>query len=202
MIYKLVCAASDSFSRIYSKDNEEVLIAVDGGYDVLKKNNIKIDYYFGDKDSMSNPDIESDKIFEYNSIKDDSDFDLVINYLINEKNINNNDYIYVYNATGGRLDHYQAIINTLIKYYDYNITIFDDNNAIYISDLNMVFNARDYKYISFFSIEENTVITLSGMKYNIENYKLNIRDNLCLSNEIINEGKLITNKKVLVFQTK
>ena len=202
MIYKLVCAGNDSFSSLYKKDQNEIIIAVDGGYDILMKNNIKPYYFFGDKDSLLNKNIDSEKIYEYNSIKDDSDFDLVIKFLINELKIKESDYIYVYNATGGRLDHYQAIINSLVNYSSYKIIINDLNNKIYMSDYSMIINKNDYKYISFFSFDDDTIISLSGMKYNIENYNLKNRDNLCLSNEIIDEGRIIANKKVLVFQSK
>ena len=202
MIYKLVCAGNDSFSSLYKKDQNEIIIAVDGGYDILMKNNIKPYYFFGDKDSLINKDIESKNVYEYNSIKDDSDFDLVIKFLINELKIKESDYIYVYNATGGRLDHYQAIINSLVNYSSYKIIINDLNNKIYMSDYSMIVNKNDYKYISFFSFDDDTIISLSGMKYNIENYNLKNRDNLCLSNEIIDEGRIIANKKVLVFQSK
>ena len=202
MIYKLVCASDDSFSKLYSKDEDEVIIAVDGGYNVLKSNNITVDYYFGDKDSLTECDIVATKQFEYNSIKDDSDFDLVIKFLIDKIKISNVDKIFVYNATGGRLDHYNAILNTIIKYSDYNIYLFDKNNCIYMSDYKNIINKNNYKYISFFSVEDDTVITLKGMKYNIENYNLNVRDNLCLSNEIIDYGIFETNKKVLIYQSK
>ena len=32
MIYKLVCAGNNSFSKVYKKDENEIIIAVDGGY--------------------------------------------------------------------------------------------------------------------------------------------------------------------------
>ena len=202
MIYKLVCASSDSFSKIYKKDENEIIIAVDGGYEILKKNNIKVNYFFGDKDSFCEKEIISDRIYEYNPIKDESDFDLVINYLINDLKIKNEDYVYVYNATGGRLDHYQAIINTIIKNKNYKIILFDENNCIFVSDYEMKIKKNNYKYISFFSLNDETNITLKGLKYNIDNYNLKSRDNLCLSNEIIDEANLVVSQKVLVFFSK
>ena len=63
MIYKLVCAGNDSFSSLYKQDQGEIIIAVDGGYDILKKNNIKVNYFFGDKDSLLNKNIDSEKIY-------------------------------------------------------------------------------------------------------------------------------------------
>ena len=57
MIYKLVCAGDNYFDKLYSKDDNEIIIAIDGGYEILDKLNIKVDYYFGDRDSLNNCDI-------------------------------------------------------------------------------------------------------------------------------------------------
>ena len=40
MIYKLVCAGDNHFIDLYKKDENEIIIAVDGGYKVLNENNI------------------------------------------------------------------------------------------------------------------------------------------------------------------
>ena len=200
MIYKLICAGIDSFIENYKQDKEEFIIAIDGGYQVLQQYNIKIDAFFGDFDSLKKQELSLKNEHIYSSIKDDSDFDLAIDYLINDIRISKDDKIIIYNATGGRLDHYRAIINTIIRNKDYNITLVDDRNMILISDLISMFKQDNYKYISFFSIEEDTILSLKGFKYNIDNYNLKLYDNLCLSNEIINEGILKTNKKVLVIK--
>ena len=199
MIYKLVCAGEDCFINNYKKDNDEYIIAIDGGYEVLKKYNISINAFFGDFDSLDKQDIAIKNEHVYSSIKDYSDFDLAINYLINDLKISKEDMVLVYNGTGGRLDHYNAILNTLIRNKEFNIKVINDRNLIFISD-NNTFKKDSFKYISFFSIEKDTIISLEGFKYNIQNYKLNQFDNLCLSNEIINDGILMTNKKLLVIK--
>ena len=200
MIYKLVLAGNDSFIENYKKDENEFVIAVDGGYEVLKKYNIKIDAFFGDFDSMEKQDLPITNEHIYSSIKDYSDFDLAINYLINEVKISHEDEVIIYNATGGRLDHYEAIVNTIIRNKDYNIVLIDNHNKIFMSDLESSFKQDNYKYISFFSVSDNTVLSLKGFKYEISNYHLKVFDNLCLSNEIINEGILRTNNKLLVIK--
>lgn len=201
MIYKLVCAGENSFEKLYQKDNNEIIIAVDGGYKVLEKNNLKINYYFGDFDSLETKDIKCDHIFEYPTIKDKGDLELTIEYLIYNLNVSEKDEIYIYNATGGRLDHYYAILNCLKKYNNYKIYIIDDNNKIYIN--NGLFNIlkSNYKFVSFFSIEENTILSINGCKYNIENYLLKMDDNLCLSNEIIDVCEINTNKNILIIES-
>lgn len=202
MIYKLICAGEDSFSKLYKKDIDEVIIAIDGGYQTLKDNNVNIDYFFGDFDSLDNNDVICDNKYSFSPIKDDSDFDLALNYLVNELKIDKDDYIYVYNCTGGRLDHYYAIINSLKKYCDYKIILFNENNKIYIASNIFHISKTNYKYISFFSLNDNTIISISGCKYNISNYNLKEKDNLCLSNEILEKATIKTNNRILIFETK
>lgn len=201
MIYKLICAGNDSFINNYQKEEDEYIIAIDGGYNVLQANNIKANAFFGDCDSLEGlyPEIKNIHIFP--TQKDDSDFDLVINYLIKERKITEHEKVIVYNATGGRLDHYQAILNTLVKYQNYNIQIIDNNNLLFMSSYENCFDKDNYKYISFYSVNDQTIITLKGFKYSLNNYNLNRYDNLCLSNEIIEKGELIVNHKVLVIKS-
>lgn len=201
MIYKLVCAGEDCFSKLYNKNEEEIIIAVDGGYQILINNNIKVDYFFGDFDSNINNNINCKNIYEHSPIKDYSDFDLAINYLIDVLKINKDDIIYVYNCTGGRLDHYYAILNTLKKYSDYHIYLFDNYNKIYLINGKCDIVKTKYKYISFFSIDDDTILSIKGCKYLLDNYNLKIYDNLCLSNEIVDKATIVCNKSILVFET-
>lgn len=201
MIYKLVCAGVDNFKELYQKDNDEIIIAIDGGYQTLINNDLLVDYYFGDFDSLKNKNIECNNIFEYPAIKDKGDLELCLDYLIYNLKINANDKILIYNATGGRLDHYYAVLNCLKKYSKYNINVLDDKNNIYVKGGNFEILKTKYKYISFFSIEENTVISINGCKYNIDNYKLDVNDNLCLSNEIVEKCDIKVNKNILIIES-
>ena len=202
MIYKIVCAGENHFAELYKKDNEEVIIAVDGGYKVLCENNIKTNYFFGDFDSLEETEIACDNVKKYSSIKDKSDFELAIDYLVQELKINKNDKVLVYNSTGGRLDHFYGILNVVVKYKEFHIEVIDKYNRIFISDLKMNLKKNEYKYISFYSINNDTIISLEGFKYNIKEYSLKNNDNLCLSNEITEVGHLDSNKKVLIIESK
>ncbi len=203
MIYKFICAGNDTFSKCYKKEDNEFIIAIDGGLNILVKQNIKPNLVIGDFDSVSDIDINLYQYIKYPTKKDKSDFEYGLEYILYEKDFNiENDSVIVYNATGGRLDHYQTVINLLIKYDDYNIKVYDDLNYIYISQPKMVLQKNEYKYISFFSYKEETFITLVGFSYPLNNYPLSLRDNICLSNEIIEEGFVATNNKVLVIHSK
>ena len=208
MIYNLICAGEDSFSNLYnsSKKENEKYIAIDGGLNVLTKLNIKIDAFFGDQDSLDKkynlPNYDFPlKSHLYSERKDDGDLELAISWLIKQSFFKINDEIIIYNATGGRLDHYQAALNILIKYKDYNIKIIDKQNEIFICKYSMIFNEDNYKYISFFAITD-TIISLDGFKYPLDNYLLHPYCNLCLSNEIETEGKININKPIIVMKTK
>ncbi len=202
MIYKLVCAGDNHFNKLYVKDNNEIIVAIDGGYKVLYENHIKVDYFFGDFDSLDNDNINCNKKYKYPKIKDKGDFELAIDFIINDLNVSINDTIIIYNATGGRLDHYYAILNIVKKYFEYNIYLVDLNNKIYIKNKEFNIKKDGYKYVSFFSMNDDTIISIKGCKYNLENYNLKINDNLCLSNEITDQCLIKVNKDILVIESK
>ena len=47
---------------------------------------------------------------------------------------------------------------------------------------------NEFKYISFFAIEDVSNFTLKGFKYELKDIQLSTEDPLCISNE--NEGRL------------
>ncbi len=212
MIIKIVCASSDAFSKLYSYDEEEFLIGVDGGADILIKKRLPINLAIGDFDSSKLEDIRSkaSELILYPPHKNKSDFELAILHVfspefqkryLGKRGI---EKIIVYNATGRRLDHYRAIINVLVRYTHLPIEIIDTYNRIYVVNSNTTFKKNKYPYISFFAVDPQTIISLKGFKYDLNDYELGQYDNLCLSNEIISDNaELITNnKKILVIQSK
>jgi len=66
---------------------------------------------------------------------------------------------------------------------------------------NYTINAsKYYKYASFFAMENISDLSLTGFKYNLENYTLCVNDSLCVSNEIIKNGEVnFTDGELLVF---
>ncbi len=218
MIYKLVCAGEDSFTLLeknFSKEeeNQTIYIAVDGGFHTLHHLDKKITTYFGDQDSLKefvSLDVQNDDIVNYPfllsphfypSHKNEGDLELALFWLIHQPFFQKQDQIYIYNATGGRLDHYQVALHLLAFYQNYFIKIVDARNEIFIGQNKEIFLKDEYSYISFFALQES-IISLEGFKYPLKNYVLKICDNLCLSNEILDEGILYTNHPLLVMKTK
>jgi thiamine pyrophosphokinase len=199
MIVKIVCAGDDSFSKLYQKEEGEFLLGVDSGCLSIIAAGGYPDLAIGDFDS-----IDIQKIIPFSKIikifpenKDYSDLELAIREIENYRA----QKIHIYNVTGGRLDHFFAALNVLIRYSHLNLEILDERNRFrIISGKTEVFRSK-YRYLSFFAIDDDTHISLSGFKYDLDNYHLERTDNLCLSNEVINHGIIITDKKVLIVET-
>lgn len=211
MIIKIVCAGVDDFSKLYSHDEDEFLIGVDYGAEVIIKNRLNPDLAIGDFDSGSINKIKakSKSMIIYSSDKDQSDLELALNHVASTGFQEQYDAklirkIIIYNATGKRLDHYHSVINLLIRFTHLPIVLIDKNNMIEIINSNTEFTKNEYKYISFFAVDPGAVISLSGFKYNVENYPLGIHDAIGLSNEIVSDKAEIktNNKKILVCRSK
>lgn len=202
MIIKIVCAGINNFQELYTEDENEMLVGVDGGIYEIVNMNKKVDLAVGDFDSCNIEEVvmHCNKIRVFPKDKDYGDLELAV---MEVKDLNF-DKIQIYNATGGRHDHYQATLNVLAKYSDLNIEIIDKTNRIRVVDKPIKVIKGDNKYVSLFAIDEGVRVTLNGFKYPLTNYLLNKLDNLGLSNEILeDEGEIeINGKRVLLFETK
>ncbi len=199
MIAKMVCAGSDCFKELYEHDDDEFLVGVDGGALSIIASGYRPQFALGDFDSGNLAEIASycDLIKIYPSRKDYGDLELAVM----EISKFNPEKIFIYNATGDRLDHFLATVNVLVKYPKLNIEILDCRNSIKLLVKDALISKTNYKYLSLFALEDETIISLKGFKYNLENYHLARFDNLCLSNETDCDGKISTNKKLLLVQT-
>lgn len=88
------------------------------------------------------------------------------------------------------------------KYRDYRLTIINDQNKIYLLKAGTHHIHRDqYQYISFFAVSQ-TVITIEGCQYPLNEYLLKQDDPLCVSNEMINDQcTILISDDVLVIQS-
>ncbi|MDD4212222.1 MAG: thiamine diphosphokinase [Bacilli bacterium] len=211
MIIKIICASNDTFTRLYKHDDEEFLVGVDAGVDVLIKNRLPVDLAIGDFDSSKTKDIKT-KVREmavYPAHKSKSDLELAINYvfspefqqhLVLKRAV---EKIIIYNSTGKRMDHYRATMNLLVRYTHLPIEVVDNHNFIYLVNSRTVFKKGKFRYISFFAVDPKTIVSLQGFKYDLTNYELGQYDNLCLSNEIVEKEAILmtNNKKILVIQS-
>lgn len=179
------------------------IIGVDKGYEFLVDNNIKVDFLLGDFDSINNKFKIDDsiEIIKYPSEKSMTDMDIAI-----EKAIEiNSDEVIILGSTGTRLDHTIINIFLLKKLLDNNIlaTIIDDNNEIQMINNKVKIKNDHFKYISIIPIMDNTIVTLKGVKYPLNDMIINFGDSLPISNEIIDEyANITTNKYTILIKSK
>ncbi len=176
---------------------DRFIVGCDKGAYILLKNGIMPDIAIGDFDSCNEDEKKYifdniKNIIKLNSIKDKSDTNECIDYL------KDYDDIIIYGGIkGNRIEHFISNIIDINNHYN-NVKMMDDNSLIEIKDNSFIPN-NNYQYVSFYSLDNNTIISLSGFKYDLNNYNLKIFDNLCLSNEIINKDSYVDLKgKILV----
>ncbi len=174
-------------------------VVVDGGLEYAINNNLKILMAIGDFDS-----VKADVLSAYhgpkivlNSIKDESDFKVSLNYLKDFKG-----QINVYGVLGKRFDHSLANLIELFN-CDLNLHYFDEYNHLYkLAKGEHIVKSNDFKYLSFLTLDECN-LTLKGFKYPLNNYHLTNRDTLPLSNELTEEkgSVIVNNGNVLIIMS-
>ena len=112
--------------------------------------------------------------------------------------------ICILGGTGTRLDHVAANIRTLSIAMKQGVWAYllDENNKIYLTDhaLKIQKEVQFGTYLSLFAVGEPVEnLTLEGVYYPLDGYRLSGLDPLCVSNEIAEkEGKISFSKGVLL----
>ncbi|MEI5906130.1 thiamine diphosphokinase [Bacillus spongiae] len=172
---------------------EIIWVGVDRGVYTLMKQSISPKVAFGDFDSVSKEEFEEikhnvEQVYRYHPEKDETDMELAYTWAI-EQSPNK---IRIFGATGGRMDHFIANIQLLIRKVtnkiSCNVEIVDSKNTL------VVFPPGEYtvdieqekRYISFFSMSEKVEnLSLLGFKYELNRHSLQLGSTLCISNELI-----------------
>lgn len=187
----------------YPFKENSYLIGIDKGAYLLAKNNIKMDEAIGDFDSINEEEYllvqrYAKKITTLKKIKDDTDtFAAYQKYkdLVSSIEI-------VGGIEGKRIEHFLANLNLLKE--DEKVSLIDDNSLIKSyssSPTPYIFEDKDY--YSFFAIKDS-LISLKGFVYPLENYLLKEDDSLCISNEINSlEGELFVHQgRIILIKSK
>lgn len=186
-------SADEVFQKPYDR-----LIGVDRGLEFLYANRVLPTHIVGDFDSIDGAVLayyKSQKdipIREFNPVKDASDTEIALRLAMEL----GTDEIIILGATGTRIDHVWANVQTLVLAKQQNVEayIVDDHNRIRIID-GETHLRRDNaygKYFSLFSLSgvvEN--LTITGAKYPLQNHTLYPYDSLCVSNQIAGEEAVI-----------
>ena len=159
----------------------------------------KADLIVGDFDSIDSrevpPDIETVQV---SAEKDFSDLELAVNEAIKR----GYDCLYIYGALGGRFDHSLASLAVLRRAVESGLTA-------YLIGVNEIVTAvvclcgqgavtlpiRDSGYVSVFPVNgDASGVTITGLKYSLDNADLSQNCTVGLSNEFVGEEAVVTVK--------
>ena len=180
----------------------DLVLAADRGYQLAKSENIKIDYIIGDFDSSQRPD--DINVIALSPIKDYTDTVAAIEFA-KEKGFRD---IVIYGGLGGRESHTISNIRTIFHYKKQGINIKLKSKAkeIFVVNDNFsyTYDGHDF-YVSIFSLNDKTKLTIKGLYYELEDYPMKIDDALGVSNETKKENfeiKVKDGAVVVVFEDK
>ncbi|MBO1510454.1 thiamine diphosphokinase [Metabacillus bambusae] len=173
--------------------DDVIWVGIDRGALYIQESGLPLNYAFGDFDSITNEERnELTRAFTNLSIfsaeKDKTDTELALEWAVQQSH----EFIQIFGATGGRIDHMLGNIQLLSKTINYNtkIEIIDRQNHItlFTPGTYTIKKRKEWKYISFIPISHEVKgITLEGFKYPLKNCHISIGSTLCISNELIHE---------------
>ena len=188
-----VVGAGEWYNFPIKKREQDLLIAVDGGYDVVKKLNIVPDVVIGDFDSVSQLP-EEEKCIRLNPIKDETDMLYSVQYA-REEGYNN---IYMLGAPGGRrISHTVSNLQTLQYFDELHCFLFDREEVLFlVKDASVTFDAKCSGYLSVFSLTDKSIgVEEKGLKYEISDAELTSSFPIGVSNEFLGQESLVSVKK-------
>ena len=176
-------APDDNFTAVPPEN--AYIIAADSGYLAVKQLNLTPDLVLGDFDSLDEkPDCG--EIMTAPAEKDDTDTMLAVKTALDRGYTD----ITIAGSIGGRLDHTFANIQTLAYIFKNGGfgRLIGGNDTVELLDAGEYsYQRKDGMYFSLFSYGESAVITTSGTKYNVAQYRLDNTFPLGVSNEIIED---------------
>lgn len=180
--------------KVLSENEGASIVGVDKGVEYLYHHQIKPNYIVGDFDSIAPEIIKYYKtetnvaIREYNPVKDESDTEMAIRIAITIGSTE----IYILGATGGRIDHLWANVQSLAIACKFNVRayILDPQNRIFVTDKPCQLKKSEAygKYLSVFSLSGDIFdFNMKGTKWPLEHHVLKPTDSLTVSNRFEDE---------------
>ena len=176
------------------------VIGVDKGALICLKKGIPMKMALGDFDSVTSEEKQlltqsCEAMTVLNPRKDVSDSEAAVLWA-KEKGY---ERIVLVTSMSGRFDH--SVVNYRLV-ANYGCELVDEQNHIFlIQKGHTEIEEQNYRYVSFFAVEKATV-TLQGFSYDLNEYVLDCKDVLCLSNEILNKkGTVITTGQLWCIQS-
>lgn len=189
----IVVGASSPINTSFLNKEEGFFVACDKGYEAFLDSGKEPDLLVGDFDTLDRKRIRHPgKTIVLNPIKDDTDVFYAVKYLLGQEF----DTFLFFGCLGGqRIEHSIANIEILSFLKEHNANAFMYTNDLrevlfVLKNERMVFEG-ERGFISVFSQEKGTIVSESGLKYELSGYNLNPFVPLGVSNEFL-EGQKAT----------
>lgn len=179
----------------------DILVGIDKGAVFCAENKLMMDMAVGDFDSIDPEDhalvkAYSKELVILNKQKNESDSEVAVARWVDRV-----DRIIMLGALGGRLDHQYVNMHLMMQHP--TIHLRDHLNHMFVTDESIDIFKDGYTYLSLFALEES-VVTLSNVKYPLNKRVLYPQDRYTLSNEFMDKVVRLTldKGKLMIIKSK
>ena len=187
----LISIGGNSTSNVLSiESNFEEIIAVDSGIEHLLNLSLDPNTLIGDLDSISKKSLDEVKkngvkILAFNSNKDQTDFELALNYLEETEKSK----VYIIGGESGEIDHLISIFLLIPSksFFENIIWLYGDKRIIFRQKLEL--NIKKLTKFSIIPLSDLTNLSIDGAEWNLDNKDIQFGETLTLRNNT-NEEQL------------
>ena len=187
----LISIGGNSTSNVLSiESNFEEIIAVDSGIEHLLNLSLNPNTLIGDLDSISKKSLDEVKkngvkILAFNSNKDQTDFELALNYLEETEKSK----VYIIGGESGEIDHLISIFLLIPSksFFENIIWLYGDKRIIFRQKIEL--NIKKLTKFSIIPLSDLTNLSIDGAEWNLDNKDIQFGETLTLRNNT-NEEQL------------
>ena len=187
----LISIGGNSTSDVLSiESNFEEIIAVDSGIEHLLNLSLDPNTLIGDLDSISKKSLDEVKkngvkILAFNSNKDQTDFELALNYLEETEKSK----VYIIGGESGEIDHLISIFLLIPSksFFENIIWLYGDKRIIFRQKIEL--NIKKLTKFSIIPLSDLTNLSIDGAEWNLDNKDIQFGETLTLRNST-NEEQL------------
>ncbi len=187
----LISIGGNSTSNVLNiESNFEEIIAVDSGIEHLLNLSLDPNTLIGDLDSISKKSLDEVKkngvkILAFNSNKDQTDFELALNYLEEAEKSK----VYIIGGESGEIDHLISIFLLIPSksFFENIIWLYGDKRIIFRQKLEL--NIKKLTKFSVIPLSDLTNLSIDGAEWNLDNKDIQFGETLTLRNNT-NEEQL------------
>ena len=191
MKHYLISIGGNSTSDVLSiESNFEEIIAVDSGIEHLLNLSLNPNTLIVDLDSISKKSLDEVKkngvkILAFNSNKDQTDFELALNYLEEAEKSK----VYIIGGESGEIDHLISIFLLIPSksFFENIIWLYGDKRIIFRQKIEL--NIKKLTKFSIIPLSDLTNLSIDGAEWNLDNKDIQFGETLTLRNST-NEEQL------------